>query len=161
MLSDGNEIGHVIYGEVDEFLIALPEVYVVEQAEVRRALRAASTWGELRRRVAPSELRRIEAWFDDEDLPPDDAPFDLNSSLPAYLDGDYPDWPAQAMLQLMPAEIVERYVTVLPSWLNGDSGSIAMESEAELVAALDGLGYRARRDDALIQEISGYTPGGS
>jgi hypothetical protein len=126
-------------------------------AEHLAALLAARTFGDLRRDL-PETAAQIEAEsYTDlgEDAPDDDAPFDL-SLLHGYEDGDAPVWPAQELLEWLPADLRERFVFEQESVLNGPFGEIDADGLEPLAAALAERGALVERDDALIERAEQY-----
>jgi hypothetical protein len=141
----------------DEALIFVPEREAVELAELRRAVGTARTWGELKANIPPKRWRQVASAFEvgDERLPSDDEPFDADH-VPGYADGDWPDWPAQRMLEWMPSEVRERFGKLELSVLNGEYLALDPARESEIVSALRKAGYDCRPDDRLVREASGY-----
>lgn len=52
--------------------------------------------------------------------PGDSESFSASGTIPGFDDGDYPEWPAQEMLEWMPADIVSRFGQGVNSVLNGE-----------------------------------------
>jgi hypothetical protein len=126
-------------------------------AEYLAALLSARTFGDLRRDL-PETAAKIEAEsFTDlgEDAPADDAPFDL-SLLHGYEDGDAPVWPAQELLEWLPADLRRRFVYEQDSVLNGPFGEIGADDLETLAGALRERGCLVERDDELIERAEQY-----
>jgi len=140
----------LVYGlaEIGDNLVILPEQLAREVTQDYRALAAASTYKDARALT----LLRVEApgLEDDADDHPDDAPYDWSS---------FEEWPIPA-------------ATISLSWITGvdDLEDIGVEEQAmistprlyinpdaedEVVAAIRALGYKIRRDDALVNFRAG------
>ena len=149
----------LVYGQLtDDQLVFIPEGEAVELAQLRNALsrEQAATWGEFKQRIPPRRWLEIVANIDDEEwVPADDDPFDPDQVW-GYQDGDWPEWPAQRMLEWMPEDIQKRFGEIGTSVLNGDFLQIAPGSENEVVAALKEAGYTCIRNDHLVELASGY-----
>ncbi len=90
-----------------------------------------------------------------ERLPEDSDPFDVEQ-VPWVLEGHWPDWPAQAMLEWVPRNVREQYGTEECSTVNGEFLTFACNDERKVVAEFRRAGYRCVRDDELVQRASGY-----
>jgi hypothetical protein len=90
-----------------------------------------------------------------ERLPEDDDPFSQDD-VPWTYDGDWPEWPAQEMLDWVPASIQEQYGSIEPSHLSGECLTFDPDDEDRLLFAFRRLGYRCMRDDELVRRSSGY-----
>lgn len=75
--------------------------------------------------------------------------------IPGYEDGDWPSWPARAMLHWVPKYIQERFGSTEPSAISGDSLLLATEKEDEIVSAMEVHGYACLRDHALVEKANG------
>ncbi len=74
--------------------------------------------------------------------------------IPGFEDGDYPEWPAQEMLDWMPEE-ASRFGEYTNSVLNGPFLVIPPDKESAIVDALEAAGYTCERNDPLVQTASG------
>lgn len=90
-----------------------------------------------------------------ERLPDERDPFD-SADIPGLCDGDWPDWPAQEMLNWVPTVIQKTYGQRLDSMLNGPLLTFRTEDEKAIVEAFVELGYRCRRDDRFVRRACGY-----
>jgi hypothetical protein len=88
-------------------------------------------------------------------MPDSTHPFDPEQ-VPGKADGDWPEWPAQAMLSWMPADIVLRFGRREESVLNGSFLWLDPGSRDEIVEALDALGWQCEEDEGLVMAASGY-----
>lgn len=70
-------------------------------------------------------------------------------------DGDWPEWPAQEMLNWVPHEIQSRFGHVATSVFNGDFLKFEVAREAAIVDAFHSLGYHCEKNQALIDQASG------
>jgi hypothetical protein len=139
--------------------VFIPECEAVDLAQLRCALyrEQAATWGEFKERIPPRRWQEAVAAYlaGEESVPAADDPFDPNQ-VPGYGDGDWPEWPAQRMLEWMPEDIRQRFGEIATSVFNSDFLEIDPRSESEVVAALKGAGYTCIRDDHLVELASGY-----
>jgi hypothetical protein len=147
----------LVYGTIDDALVFIDRDLAQELALLRTGI---GTWGQARELLPPRRwqdiVERLEGW---EKEPPASAePFDL-SQIPGYDDGDWPEWPAQLMLDWMPPELIARFGRSTASVLNGDFLDIAAQHEAALVTVLEGAGWTCIKDNALVRTASGYDPG--
>lgn len=127
---------------------------------LQRALRTATTWGELRAAVDADDLAEIieRSRFDEDEVEAataDDAGFN-SGIIWGYDDGDWPDWPAARMDEWMPSAVADEYLAEIPTLLNGSYFAIAVADLAVVVKRLRALGYPCRRDDDLVGFVSGY-----
>ncbi|MFZ2528402.1 MAG: hypothetical protein WAX14_12215 [Rhodococcus sp. (in: high G+C Gram-positive bacteria)] len=124
------------------------------------------TWGHAKAALPQKRwddiVERLEGW--EMDPPEPQEPFGL-SQIPGNEDGDWPEWPAQQMLEWMPPELIAQYGNSAASVLNGDFLDIDPRHEAALVAALEEAGWTCIKDDALVSSASGFAadtdPGGA
>jgi hypothetical protein len=142
----------VVYGELGDALVLIPRDRAEELADVRRAVQRSTTWGELRARLSEERRDQIAENFGDEDVPADDVTLD-DVRVPGWDDGDWPEWPAQAMLDWVPAE-VQALGTEGSTRLNGEQLELDPERTADVVAAMETAGYAMTRDDAAVEGAS-------
>ena len=89
-------------------------------------------------------------------LPRDDDPFDA-SQVYAHREEGYPSsWPAQDMLDWVPADIRRRFGEIRGTMLDGQFLALDVRRERWLVRAFERAGWRCVRDDALVRRASGY-----
>jgi hypothetical protein len=152
--------GAIVIGTVENDgleVVMIPQQEAESLAQLHRALNRAATWGEFKR-LAPREHYEdaVSRWMDsnDEEEPASDQPFDPHD-IPGRDDGDWPAWPAQDMLAWVPEEVQARFGRSHASVLNGAWLSLTGEAIDEIVASMERLGYRCRRDDELIARAHG------
>lgn len=145
---------NVVYGRVpDGGLVFVPEPMAKELAQVQEALSLAKTWGELRELLPAARLSEVFDLVEFDTPPAPSDPFDAGE-IPAYCDGDWPEWPARYQLEWLPDDALalgSRDVSVL----NGDFIEFAPEREEELIEVLGAHGHSIRRDDELVAAASG------
>lgn len=145
---------NVVYGRVPNGgLLFVPEPMAKELAQVQAALSSANTWGELRELLPAARLAEVYDLVEFDTPPAPDDPFDAGE-IPAYGDGDWPEWPASYQLEWLPDDALalgSRDVSVL----NGDFVEFAPEREQEIVEVLSAHGHAVRRDDELVAAASG------
>ena len=152
--------GAIVIGTVESDcleVVMIPQDEAESLARLHHAMDTAATWGEFKR-LAPREHYEdaLSRWRDsnEEEEPAPDQPFDA-FDIPGRGDGDWPAWPAQDMLAWVPEEIQTRFGRSQASVLNGPWLSLRGEALDEIVAAMERLGYRCRRDDGLIARAHG------
>ncbi len=153
-----DEQRQLVYGLAgDKSLVFMPEHAARELAELRTLLPVARTWGEFRAGISDARWRRIVEPLegDGEPVPEPAAPFDA-AQIWGYEDGDWPEWPAQQMLEWMPVELQQRFGDIEDSVLNGPCLQLEPTREREIVQALHAASFTCRRDDAMIRKASGY-----
>ncbi|WP_167330085.1 hypothetical protein [Rhodococcoides fascians] len=116
-----------------------------------------STWGQARTMLTPSRWDEIaEILADAEiDLPQDDQIF-LLDDIPGHVDGDWPEWPAQLMLKLVPSAIADRYGNKVDSVFNGTFLEFDAADEEKIVAEMNATGFTCIRDDGVVATASGF-----
>lgn len=157
------EMKDLIYGEVAESLVFIPRKQAEELASVWVALGASSTWGEFRARVSTQrfdEFVGLAGDFEDDSgagaPPPDDELFP-GTDAGVVCDGDYPEWPAQEMLEWMPQSVLEsRYADVDDSIHNGEYLILDPSAEEQILALLRAEGFNTTKDPALVSRAAGY-----
>jgi hypothetical protein len=147
----------IVYGLAGGDLVFVPRAEAERLKELQEALNSAATWGDVRRQLRPDLFEELLGQCRDEleSDPDDDDSFDPDA-VPGYADGDWPEWPKQAMLEWMPARVWRQFGRVEASVLNGDFLQIDAGRLEALVAALEDQGFACRRDDALVARASGY-----
>lgn len=123
-------------------------------AQIWKALRESSTWGELRRNLPPGEW---EYYFQDcfegreEDVPADDEPFDAEDA-PGHADGDYPPWLAQEQVEWFPKELITKYGgDVYSSVLNGEALDLPGDKAEQIAEDLRAMGHTVSPTDLEIE----------
>lgn len=148
----GGDSRALVYGEVQGGLVFMGEQKAREQAEIYGALESATTWGELRGKLPADAKAQLAEFFEEGEAPPDAEPFDAGEWDP-YVDGDWPPWPAQQMLDWVP-ERIQTLGSSEGSAISGDSLSLDPGREQEIVTAFGEEGFACRRDDALALRAS-------
>jgi hypothetical protein len=145
----------LVYGKSANQLLFIPERRAQYLAKVKAAIFGAKTWAELERlapRKAYREIRRGNR--ESGQLEPHemrgDARFDWETMTDVY-DGDYPGWPAQEMLDWMPADIQRDFGRVTSSAISGFCLLLELEDEEAILQQLKHAGFRCRRDDVLVE----------
>ncbi|CAB4958993.1 unannotated protein [freshwater metagenome] len=120
---------------------------------MREAVHASTTWGDLRTRLPPARSAQLaEAFGDDEDRPADGVAL-ADVPVPGWDDADWPESPAQSMLEWVP-EDVQQLGTEVSTRLSGEHLELAPERTADVVAAMRAAGYAMERDDALVERAA-------
>ena len=123
--------------------------------ELRGVLCQAPSWLRLVANVEEERVaRRVYEQMGVAEQHAGDEAFDANT-IWGYQDGDWPEWPAQDMIQWVPESVQQQFGSVVDSTLNGSYLMFDPEQEIELVAAMDELGFTCRRDDVLIEAANG------
>ncbi|NIL92571.1 hypothetical protein RhoFasSB10_04932 [Rhodococcus fascians] len=104
-----------------------------------------SRWDEIAEILADAEI----------DLPQDDQIF-LLDDIPGHVDGDWPEWPAQLMLKLVPSAIADRYGNKVDSVFNGTFLEFDAADEEKIVAEMNATGFTCIRDDGVVATASGF-----
>ncbi|HKF79564.1 MAG TPA: hypothetical protein VKB17_01925, partial [Thermoleophilaceae bacterium] len=142
----------LVYGILNGDLIALSEGRAQQLRRIHAAIAEAATWGELRARISATDYEDFMAHFDEP--PGSDEPFDGDKVGP-LADHDWPEWPQQEMLDLIPKDIQQALGAVEFSAVSGDCLVIPFEREPEFFSALSDRGWCLRRDDELVRQASG------
>ena len=146
----------VVYGVLpsDGHLVLVPREQADRLAVIHAAIHDSKTWEEFRSNVPDDAWREVLEAFEEQGPEPAE-PFEADA-LPGYADGDWPDWPAQRMLNWMPVRIRERFGRVRDSVLNGPYLELDPERKEDIVAALETEGFRATEDADLVARASGH-----
>lgn len=144
----------LVYGESSDSLIFVERSLAEELATLHRGF---ATWDQARTALSPRRWDEIVDLFEcaDESEPADEDAYDLDR-VPGFVDGDWPEWPAQVMLEWMPKHVVEKFGRVDDSVVNGQFLSIDPKHEADIVAALEAEGWLCVKDEPLTLAASGY-----
>ena len=115
-----------------------------------------ATWGAARSELRPSRWDEMVELFGDYEkgMPSDDEAFDLEA-IPGFADGDWPEWPAQLMLKLVPGSIVAKYGRKVDSVLNGEFLEFDAADEDIIVSEMKDAGFACSRDDGFVATASG------
>jgi len=141
---------------VDASVVMIPEDEAMVLDQLYDAL-GARTWGEFRQQAPEAWYQSaLERTFGEEDEAPDPVtPFD-REQIWGYCDGDWPAWPQQRMLEWVPKQVQADFGNAEASCINGSFLSIEAMHVDKVIAAMEALGYRCRRDDDLVARVSGY-----
>jgi hypothetical protein len=133
-------------------LVFIPELEAKRLAAIYDAI-SSKTWGEFARRMPADDLQDVISWFieDERDVPSDDEKFVPEFLPPPYFDGDWPDWAEQKMLQWVPASILQKYATMMPTAINGSYPILDVSRKPEIVAAMEEAGFDCREDEKLVR----------
>lgn len=116
-----------------------------------------ATWGEAKASLNPSRWKQIIDKLADAEIavPENDQLFVLDD-IPGHLDGDWPEWPAQLMLTLVPHSIAEKYGRKVDSVLNGQFLEFDAADVEKIVAEMTAAGFTCVRNDGLVAAASGF-----
>jgi hypothetical protein len=137
-------------------LVVIPLAWARRLASLRAAIRECGTWGEFLDEIAadPKTLADLTHRLGGE-LPNDDESFSADD-LPGYGDGDWPMWPAQAMLDWLP-ESVQALGTVEYSTFNGPFLQLDPDGQKEVIEALAAEGIECHQDtENIVARASGW-----
>jgi hypothetical protein len=107
----------LVYGDLDGNLVALCESRALELVTVHEAMGDAETWDELRSRIPSTDYDSLVASLD---VPPAPEEAFHPDELAPIQDGDWPEWPQQSMLQVVPEDLQEALGSVEFSRVSGD-----------------------------------------
>lgn len=147
----------LIYGEVNDGLVFIPRGQAAELALLNDPA-SGLTWAELRSSVSPERWAQIVDLMTDQGarpMPDATQPFDPEQ-VPGKAYSDWPEWPAQAMLSWMPADIVMRFGQRQESVINGTFLWLDPGGLDEIVEAMEELGWSCEEDESLVLAASGY-----
>lgn len=150
----------LVYGLYDEdSLVFIPQQRAHELAQLRQAIESAKTWGEFKESVAEGDyMRAIElirlANEDDDFTPTTATPFDPED-IPGFADFEWPPFPAQDMLDWVPADIQRKFERP-GAYIMNDVLVLSESDVVAIVAAMEAHGYQCIRDDHLVRAASGY-----
>ncbi len=151
----------LVYAEIDESLVFIRREHALELVALRETLDRCSSWRELRSSVSKERHDELAELCGHEESDPadgDEDDDDFPGSLEGLMaDGDYPEWPAQEMLDWMPESVLDsEYASVDDSVHNGEYLLLDPEREAEILALLRAEGYQVTKDEALVSKAAGY-----
>ena len=156
----------LIYGNSIYGLLFIPESRANELANSNKALLTAKTWGEFKSLVSQEmyEFYLVNSAYYEGPSEPEDgeyAPYDIAPETP-FTPNDVvtydalPAYPEIEMSEWMPDEIQAKFgrkVRYSAMDMNVPEGQILVLEEKqmdEIVAVLEKLGYKCRRDDDLL-----------
>jgi hypothetical protein len=137
-------------------LVVIPLAEARRLASLRVAIRECGTWGEFVGEIAgdPKTLDDLKDRLGGE-VPDDDEPFRADD-FPGYGDGDWPTWPAQAMLDWLP-ESVQALGTVECSTFNGEFLQLDPDCQNEVIEAFAAEGIECYEDsENIVARASGW-----
>ena len=123
-------LGQAGYGSLDEYMARFDVGRPVPGAEAEGLRQFAAKQG--------------------EPIPADDEPFDADSDIGGYGDGDFPPAPQLSMLEVLPRDVIEKFGNVYETIFNGTFVQFPAADVDEITAALERDGYRCTFDQALI-----------
>lgn len=135
------------------YLVCIPRERAEELAAIHDGVNGSSSWDDFRSRIPRGAWTELAKAFEEAESGPSE-PFEADA-VPGYLDGDWPDWPAQRMLDWMPEEIRERHGRVEDSVLNGPYLELDPLRKGEIARALSECGFVVREDEGLVTRASG------
>jgi hypothetical protein len=146
--------GVICGGAGIDTLVFIPAERATELAVIHFAIAKAKTWRQFAEMIPPHVWSKLLHDLEDNESTPDlDSKFD--PGMIGVEDGDWPDWPEQAMMEWLPPEAVARFGTQHQSVLNGPFLSLDPKHTSEIVEALERAGHTCHRDDALIAQACG------
>jgi len=147
----------LVYGVVADMLVLLPKSTAEYLKATLHAIQISRTWGEFKKN-APAEAYQEAVEIleeNEEEEPPPREPFDSDDILD-YTAGEWPEWPAQIMLDWIPEEIRQAYGVIQVSSISGPFLEISPEREQEVIKALEERGYTCLKNDKLVTSASGF-----
>jgi hypothetical protein len=145
---------HAVVGVFQDGVVVLPREEAERLAVLNDALATASTWGQLLDAIDPRDAREaVELAFDDETQLDRDAPFDAEE-IGAFTDGDWPTWPAAAMLEWLPADVIA-LGRVERTAISGDMLELPGDRLDEVVERLTASGVTVERDNDVVGRACG------
>lgn len=157
-MSENEKCQVLTYGEVYGKLIFLPSETASGLSALWAVLKSAKTWDDLEQGLPDHRVEEIRERYMGGDAELDeitgDAPFDLEE-IPAISDGNWPEWPEQMMLEVIPQDVTKEFGDIQDSQHDGWYVQFKMADEAGIVGKLKDLGYKLTRDDAMIRGVFG------
>ena len=147
----------LVYGVVERSIVVIELERAEELAATWRAICSASTWGELRGQLPAARWEALVKTLEEngDDIPSNDSAFNPYD-IPGLADGDYPEWPAQEMVEWMPREILDQpFSKVELSVQNGEFLTLDPAREVDIVAALRAAGFQCEKNQLLVDAASG------
>jgi len=125
-----------------------------ELAKFWNDIRTSKTWGDFKIKSPDRYEDIIDSFYSDEQ-PEDLEPFP-GTDLPGVNEGDYPEWPAQFMLNFMPKEITDSvFAKVKDSVHNGRYLELDPKFEDDIISILVSKGFEVTKNDDLVRRASG------
>jgi len=171
----------IVCGTVAENFVLIPRSEALRLVSIHKAINHSKTWGDFKRQLRPEDWQEVLKGFptladyrDEESFASDEEALESYHSLrfgermpidsdkfkpdwvPGFSDGDWPQWPAQQALNWVPAKIQRQFGKTNSSALNGSFLKLDPQRAAEIIAAMEEIGYVCERNDALVQSASGH-----
>jgi hypothetical protein len=145
-----------ILGTAGDSLIVMPLAEARRLAALQKALWESRTWGELLSRVANDSKTLAHLRDLVEGELPDAATAFSTDDIPGHADGDWPLWPAQAMLDWLPSS-VQALGSIAFSNFNGEFLVLDDAEPEEVIARMAAEGIECREDtEGLVASACGY-----
>lgn len=171
----------LVYGEVNNNLIIIPETQAKSWARRWNAIQNAKTWGDFIDLTSQEDFDELifeiletlghEALFPQyqmgEDLslyitdlvlPQAEDPF-TTDLLPGYDQGEYMPHPAQEIIAWLPEELQENIGELQLDETAGFIYFIQPEQKELVLSSLQAAGFITRHDEVLVRLASGYPAG--
>jgi hypothetical protein len=135
----------LVYGEALGSIVFMRRTRARDLATVGALLERDVTWGNVRASVSPSFFKEIQEVYPDDELPPDEAPFDAEWM-------DESSWPFlhQEQIALLPKDVVA-LGSIEDTVFDGERLDIPTAAEAAAIERLRAHGYNVERDDDLVK----------
>lgn len=142
----------VLVGAAHGVVIAIPEEWAYEFAQLKKALDTSVTWADFRKSCPAHYWIEIRDAFraNGDRTPNGQNAFD-RFAIPGAADGDWPVWPQQEMLEWVPPEILDAHGERKLSTLNGDFVEVPEAQLEEFVDALTRSGVRCIHNMEFIR----------
>lgn len=146
----------IVYGVLatEHYLVLVPRQRAEELASIHAAVQESQSWDEFRSRIPQHDWRELVRVFEENEEEPSE-PFEPDA-VPGYADGDWPDWPAQRMLDWVPKPIQERFGRMRDSVFSGPFLELDPTCSDEIAEALERHGFQVSEDADLVARASGY-----
>ncbi len=135
----------LVYGEALGSLVFLRRTRARDLATVGALLKRDVTWGNVRASVSPSLFKEIQERYPDDELPPNEEPFDAE-----WMDEISWPFPHQEQIALLPRDVVA-LGSIEETVFDGERLDIPTAAEAAAIERLRAHGYNVERDDALVR----------
>jgi hypothetical protein len=145
-----------VLGTAGDWLVVMPLSEASRLAAFEEALWESRTGGALRSRIAddPQTLAELKERFGGH-LPNAARPFHADD-IPGHAEGEWPSWPAQAMLDWLPRS-VQALGTIEDSLFNGPLLRLDEPVRMEVLGAMAAEGVECREDSrGLVARACGY-----
>lgn len=144
----------LVFSNIGGSLIFIGLDKAEELAKFWNDIRTSKTWGDFKIKSPDRYEDIIDSFYLDEQ-PEDIEPFP-GTDLPGVNEGDYPEWPAQFMLNFMPQEITDSiFAKVKDSVHNGRYLELDPKFEDDIISILVSKGFEVTKNDDLVRRASG------